>query len=110
MIRLGLRLGPALLALLLTAAGSQAQEPVAREVLPNGLRVLVRENDAGGDVAVSLQLRAGSRFETESTAGITNFRPRGMVRGTARRTAVQLATSAEDIGGSLDGNGEVETA
>jgi len=111
MIRLGLRLGPALLALLLTAAGSQAQEPpVARDVLPNGLRVLVRENDAVGVVAVSLQVRAGSRFETESTAGITNFLHRAMVRGTARRTAVQLATSSEDIGGSLDGNGEVETA
>jgi len=33
-----------------------------------------------------------------------------MLRGTARRTAVQLATSSEDIGGSLDANGEVETA
>ena len=106
-----LLLGSTLLALVLTAGSSQAQEPpVARQVLPNGLTVLVRENAAVGVVAVSLQVRAGSRFETESTAGITNFLHRAMLRGTVRRTAVQLATSSEDIGGSLDANGEVEAA
>jgi zinc protease len=111
MIRLELPLASALLVLVLTAGTSQAQEAaVARHVLPNGLTVLVRENDAAGVVAVSLQVRAGSRFETESTAGITNFLHRAMLRGTARRTAVQLAESSEDIGGSLDAHGEVEAA
>src|SRR5439155_666527 len=107
----GLPLATAWLALVLTAPSAHAQEPpVARRVLPNGLTVLVRENDAAGVVAVSLQVRAGSGFEAESTAGITNFLHRAMLRGTARRTAVQLATSSEDIGGGLDANGEVETA
>jgi predicted Zn-dependent peptidase len=111
MKRLALALGSTFLALVLTAGSSQAQEPlVARQVLSNGLTVLVRENAAVGVVAVSLQVRAGSRFETESTAGITNFLHRAMLRGTVRRTAVQLATSSEDIGGSLDANGEVEAA
>ncbi|MGH7303075.1 MAG: M16 family metallopeptidase [Candidatus Rokuibacteriota bacterium] len=102
----------ALLGLLLTAGRAQAQAPppVVAHVLPNGLTVLVRENPAVGVVAASLQVRAGSRFETESSAGITNFLHRAMVRGTARRTAVELAISAEDIGGSVDANGEVEAA
>jgi len=111
MIRLALSLASALLILVLTVLTGQAQAPpVAREVLPNGLTVLVRENDAAPVVAVSLQVRAGSRFETESTAGITNFLQRVMLRGTARRTAVQLAEASEDIGGSLDASGEVEAA
>src|SRR5262245_13825580 len=111
MIRLGLPLAAALLALTFTAAGARAQEPsVTRQVLANGLTVLVRENPAVGVVAVSLQVRTGSRFETEANSGITNFLHRTMLRGTARRTAVQLATSAEDIGGSLDANGEVDAA
>ncbi len=102
---------PALLLLALPVGSVVAQEPpVARQVLPNGLTVLVRENDAAAVVAVSLQVRAGSRFETEATTGITNFLHRAMLRGTARRTAVQLAIAAEDIGGSLDAGGEVETA
>ena len=99
------------LACVLTAALAHAQEaPVARQVLANGLTVLVRENPAVGVVAVSLQVRAGSRYETESSAGITNFLQRAMVRGTTRRGAVQLATSAEDLGGGIDANGEVEAA
>ena len=111
MIRFGPPLGAVLLALTLTTAGAWAQEPtVTRQVLTNGLTVLVRENPAVGVVAVSLQVRAGSRFETEANSGITNFLHRTMVRGTARRTAVQLATSVEDIGGSLDASGEVEAA
>ena len=111
MKRLGAPLASTLLALILAAASAQAQEAqVAKQVLPNGLTVLVRENAAAGVVAVSIQVRAGSRFETESTAGITNFLHRAMLRGTARRTAVQLATSSEDIGGSLDAIGQVETA
>src|SRR4029453_4117818 len=95
----------ALLGLVLTAGSTQAQDaPVAPHVLPNGLTVLGGENAAAGVVAVSLQVRAGSLFETESTTGITNFLHRAMVRGTLRRTAVELATSAADIGCSPSRN------
>jgi zinc protease len=111
MSRGALPLGCALLALILAAGTAEAQAPaVSRHVFDNGLTVLVRENPAVGVVAVSLQVRAGSRFETESTSGITNFLQRVMARGTARRSELQLAISAEDIGGSLDANGEVEAA
>jgi len=111
MTRVVLMLGSALMACALALGVSHAQDqPVARQVLANGLTVLVRENPAVGVVAVSLQVRAGSRFETESKAGITNFLHRAMVRGTARRTAIQLAIGAEDIGGSIDANSEVEAA
>jgi zinc protease len=111
MTRLAVALATALLALTLAAGPGAAQErQVTRQVLPNGMTVLVRENDAVGVVAVSLQVRAGSRIETDSNAGITNFLHRALLRGTAKRSAVQLATSSEDIGGSLDANGEVETA
>ena len=111
MTRIVLMVGSVLMACALALGVSHAEDqPVVRQVLANGLTVLVRENSAVGVVAVSLQVRAGSRFETESKAGITNFLHRAMVRGTARRTAIQLATSAEDIGGSIDANAEVEAA
>jgi len=111
MRRIDLSLGSAVLALGLAAGAAAAQESqVTRHVLPNGLTVLVRESPAVPAVAVSLQVRAGSRFETETTAGITNFLHRAMLRGTAKRTAEQFATSYEDIGGTLDAGGEVEAA
>ena len=109
MSRIGLALASILLAGL--AASAPAQEPlISRQVLPNGLTVIVREDAAAGVVARSLQVRAGSRFESPTTTGITNFLHRAMMRGTSKRTAVQLATSSEDIGGSLDASGEVEAA
>jgi predicted Zn-dependent peptidase len=103
--------GAGLVALALWAAPAAAQGPsVTRHVFDNGLTLLVRENPAAPVVAASLQVRAGSRFETAEQAGITNFLLRTMLRGTARRTAIQVAETAEDLGGSLEGSGEVESA
>jgi len=74
------------------------------------MTVIVRENPAAPVVTASLQVRAGSRFETPEMAGITNFLLRTMIRGTSRRSATELAEAAEEIGGSLDASGEVESA
>jgi predicted Zn-dependent peptidase len=83
---------------------------VTRSTLPNGLRVLVRENPAAGVVAVTVLVRAGSRFETPENAGITNFLHRVMARGTTRRSHVDLSIAAEELGGSIDASGDVEYA
>jgi predicted Zn-dependent peptidase len=90
------------------AEASSSSPAVVRHVLPNGLTVLVRSDPTVGVMAASLQVRAGSLFETAQTAGITNFLHRVMVRGTKRYTAVQLAEAIEDLGGSLDASGDVE--
>jgi zinc protease len=98
------------LALLAAAAGAEAAPPppVIRQVLGNGLTVLVRPDASVGVAAASLQVRAGSLFETPETAGITNFLHRVMVRGTKRHGALQLTEAVEDLGGSLDASGDVE--
>jgi len=99
-----------LLVLVLTEATSAQTGNVSRSTLPNGLRVLVREDSSAGVVAVSLQSRAGSRFETPETAGITNFLQRTMVRGTAHFTGTRLADAAERLGGSIDASGDIDFA
>jgi zinc protease len=100
-----------ILALAIPTIGPAAQPaPVTRYVLPNGVRVLVREDPTAGVVALSLHVRAGSRFEGPETAGITNFLHRAMLRGAAGRTAEQIVEAGELIGGSLDASGDVEYA
>ena len=99
-----------LLVLVLTEATSAQTGNVSRHTLPNGLRVLVREDSSAGVVAVSLQARAGSRFETPETAGITNFLQRTMVRGTAHFTGTRLADAAERLGGGIDASGDIDFA
>jgi len=101
------------LAILLLAAAAPAAADdarVTRTTLPNGLRVLVRENPAASVVAVSLLVRAGSRFETPETAGVTHFLQRVLVRGTLHRSDIDLATAAEELGGTVDASGDVEYA
>ncbi|MEX2148176.1 MAG: pitrilysin family protein [Candidatus Rokuibacteriota bacterium] len=83
---------------------------MARHVLASGMTVLVREDPSSEVVAVSLQARGGSLFEKAANAGITNLLARVMVRGTPRRTALQIAQRVEDLGGTLEASGEAETA
>jgi zinc protease len=94
-----------------TAPATAADTPaVTRQVLPGGLRLLIREDPTSPVVAVSLQVAAGSRFETPASSGIGNFLQRVMVRGTAARSARQIVEAAEDLGGTVDAAADVEYA
>ena len=106
MTRVGLVLAFTAMASVAHAAASAP--PIVKRVLPNGLTVVVRPDPSVGVMAASLQVRAGSLFETADTAGITNFLQRVMVRGTTSYTAVELTEAIEDLGGSLDASGDVE--
>ena len=83
---------------------------VERRVLSNGLRILVRENPSAGVVAIALLSRNGSLFETESSAGVTNFLQRVLLRGTKTRSAIEVAQAAEDLGATLEASADVEYA
>ena len=91
-------------------AGAAPAPAVVREVLPNGLVVLVREDPSVGVVAASLLTRSGSAFETADTAGVTNFLQKMMLRGTKHHSALALAEAAEDLGGTLEASGDVDYA
>jgi len=93
------------------AAPRAAEAPaVTRHVLPGGLRLIVREDSTSPVVAASLQVAAGSRFETPTSSGLSNFVQRVMVRGSAARSAQQIVEAAEDLGGSVDASADVEYA
>lgn len=79
-----------------------------RERLPGGLTVLVRENGATPVVAASLFVRVGSRWETAETAGITHLLQLVLVKGTASRSAVEIARTAERIGGGISAAGDLD--
>lgn len=91
------------------AAAAAAAPPIMRQVLPNGLTVIVREDATVGVMAAALHVRGGSLFETADTAGITNFLLRTMLRGTQRYTTITLSEAVEDLGGTLEASGDVES-
>lgn len=93
------------------AAGGLAEAAeIARHTLANDFRLLVRSDPTARVVAMSLQVRAGSRFESAERAGLTHFLHRVMLRGASRHSAGALAEAAEELGGALEASGEVETA
>ena len=90
-----------------SVAVAAAQEP-RRERLPSGLTVLVRENAATPVVAASLFVRIGSRWETEDNAGISHLLQQVLPKGTATRSALEIAETAEALGGGISAAADMD--
>ena len=77
--------------------------PIAhREVLPNGLVLLVAERPGVPIVAVRVFTRAGSVFEPSDRAGLANLTGALLTRGTAKHTGPEIDAAIEFVGGSLE--------
>ncbi len=99
------RLLPALvLVLVLHASAAPAGSPplAHREVLPNGIVLLVAERPAVPIVAVRVSHQAGAVFDPPGQAGLANLTGAVLTRGTARRTGQQLDEAIEFVGGYLE--------
>ena len=95
--------GLLVLPLFLVLAAPAAAAPVAhREVLPNGIVLLVAERPAVPIVAVRVLTRAGAAFDPADRAGLAALTGAVLTRGTARRTGPQLDSAIEFVGGSLE--------
>jgi len=99
------------LLLLGAVAPVSAAAPLAhREVLPNGIRLLVAERPAIPIVVVRLSIRAGSAFDPPDAGGLANLTADLLTRGTARRRAPELDRAIEFVGGSLETDAGRDTA
>jgi zinc protease len=95
----------AAVAALVTALGARpaGAAPLAhREVLPNGIVLLVAERPAVPIVAVRLLTRAGAAFDPDDRAGLANLTSALLTRGTAKRTGPEIDSAIEFVGGSLE--------
>jgi zinc protease len=96
---------PAALAvvILLSAAPRAIPAPaVHREVLPNGIVLLVAERPAVPIVAVRVYLHAGAVNEPPDRAGLANLTGALLTRGTAKRSGQQLDSAIEFVGGRIE--------
>ena len=96
-------LAPVLVAFLLFAASPATAAPIAhREVLPNGIVLLVAERPGVPIVAVRVFMRAGAAFEPRDRAGLANLAGVLLTRGTAKHTGPEIDERIEFVGGSLE--------
>src|SRR5205814_4709373 len=88
--------------LLVTTWATDAATPLAhREVLPNGMVLLVAERPAVAIVAVRVFTRAGAILDPPDRAGLANLTGTLLTRGTAKRSGPELDSAIEFVGGSL---------
>ncbi|MDE2485681.1 MAG: insulinase family protein, partial [candidate division NC10 bacterium] len=79
-----------------------AAAPLAeRQVLENGLALLVRSSRALPIVTIKVTVQAGSLWEPEERAGLADLTALLLTRGTTTRTAAQIDESVDFIGASL---------
>jgi predicted Zn-dependent peptidase len=75
---------------------------VTREVLDTGLRLITESMPHVRSVSIGVWLTRGSRHETRDRGGIAHFVEHMLFKGTATRTAEDIAQAIDSIGGQLD--------
>ncbi|MBQ7036013.1 MAG: insulinase family protein [Clostridia bacterium] len=70
--------------------------------LKNGLRIVGEKMPHVRSVAVGVWVGVGSRAETAAENGISHYMEHMLFKGTERRTAAQIASEMDAIGGNLN--------
>jgi zinc protease len=79
--------------------GADPPQPL---ILPNGMRVIVRERHTSPLVAIDLWVRAGSREEQPEEAGSAHFIEHTLFKGTTTRGPGQVDIDIENLGATLN--------
>ncbi|MGY6696888.1 MAG: M16 family metallopeptidase [Roseinatronobacter sp.] len=75
---------------------------VQTTVLSNGFRIVSESMPGLESAAIGLWIGAGARHERADQNGIAHFLEHMAFKGTARRTALQIAEEIEDVGGYIN--------
>lgn len=79
-----------------------SEPAIVRDVLPNGLRVLTERMPHVRSVSIGVWLTRGSRHESAAQSGIAHFVEHMLFKGTATRSAEEIAQTVDSIGGQMD--------
>lgn len=84
------------------AAGRDGDALVRRSVLPGGVRVLTERMPGLRSATVGAWVGVGSRDETDGHFGATHFLEHLLFKGTARRSAMDIAEAFDAVGGEAN--------
>src|ERR1700734_152098 len=79
-----------------------ADSTVRRSVLPGGLRVVTEFLPAVRSVSLGIWVGVGSRDEDEAHAGATHYLEHLLFKGTGRRTALEISSAMDAVGGEMN--------
>jgi predicted Zn-dependent peptidase len=75
---------------------------LSKTILPSGLRIVTEEVSTSRSAAVGIWANVGSRDEVKSVAGASHFLEHLLFKGTKRRTALEISSSIEAVGGEMN--------
>jgi len=75
---------------------------VRRTVLPGGLRVITESMPSMLSASLGIWVGIGSRDETPPLAGASHYLEHLLFKGTRRRSALQIASELDSVGGELN--------
>ncbi len=75
---------------------------VRRTVLPSGLRIVTEEVASVRSAAIGIWVNVGSRDESPAVAGASHFLEHLLFKGTKNRTALEISSSIESVGGEMN--------
>lgn len=84
------------------STSASVRSTAEKAVLPNGLRILLKEDHRIPLVNLQASLLAGVRYETEATNGISALTARMLIRGTRKKNAQQIIDQVKRMGGRLE--------
>ncbi len=77
---------------------------IRKTVLDNGVRVITERMPFVRSVSVGIWIRVGSGNESAESNGISHFLEHMLFKGTKKRSALEIASSLESLGGYLNGS------
>lgn len=75
---------------------------VRKTVLPSGLRIVTEEIPGVRSAAYGIWVNVGSRDETLKVAGASHFLEHLLFKGTKTRSALDISSSIESVGGEMN--------
>ena len=75
---------------------------VCRTVLPSGVRILTEAIPALRSVAIGVWVGVGARDETARQSGVSHFLEHLLFKGTERRSAMDISSQIEAVGGETN--------
>ncbi|HYT61731.1 MAG TPA: pitrilysin family protein [Haliangiales bacterium] len=88
-----------------TATVPSSENAIRKFELANGLRLLVKEDHRLPFIEFRAVFKGGVLAETPATNGVTQLTAKMLLQGTKKRSAEQIATQIESLGGSMDSFG-----
>ena len=85
-----------------TLADDPTGGTVRRTVLPNGLRILTESIPSVRSVSFGIWVAIGSRDETPALSGASHFLEHLLFKGTKARTALDISSQIEAVGGETN--------